>query len=261
MDAPDNTPDNAPDDAPDMTGARRYMAAIRRQLDAVEAQEAGPITQAADLCAAAILADRQIYLFGTGHSHMLAEEGHFRAGGLAAICPILASPLMLHEGAVASSQFERTEGLATAIVDRYPIGSGDVAVVFSNSGVNTAPVEAAATLRDRGAKVIAVVSTAYAGQTPPGPSGRRLSDVADVVVDNHGPPGDALVALPGSAQRAGPGSTIAGAFILNAILVEAMVRTAAAGQPAPVYLSANMPGAKENNARLIERYRQRNPHL
>lgn len=252
---------DAIEDPTRMTGARSYMAAVRRQLDAVESSEAGPIDQAADLCAAAIRADRQIYLFGTGHSHMLAEEGHFRAGGLAAVCPILASPLMLHEGAVASSQFERTADLAEAILDRYPIGNGDVAFVFSNSGVNTVPVEAAAIMRDRGAKVVAVLSTAYAAHARPGPSGRRLSDMADIVIDNHGPPGDALVAVPDTEQRAGPGSTIAAAFILNAILVEAVVRTVAAGQPAPVYLSANMPGAKENNAGLIDRYRRRNPHL
>ena len=252
---------DAIDDAPDITGARSYMAAVRRQLDAVEASESGPIGQAAELCAVAIRSDRQIYVFGTGHSHMLAEEGHFRAGGLAAVCPILASPLMLHEGAVASSRFERTLGLAEAIMDRYPIGVGDVVFVFSNSGVNAAPVEAATTARAAGAKVIAVLSRAYAGQTRPGPSGRRLSDVADVVVDNHGPPGDALVAVPDTGQRAGPGSTIAAAFILNAILTEAVIRTTATGQTAPVYLSANMPGAKENNADLIARYRRRNPHL
>ena len=249
------------DEIADLSGVRAYMSAVRRQLDAVEANETGAIDQAAAACAEAILADRQIYVFGTGHSHMLAEEGHFRAGGLAAVCPILASSLMLHEGAVASSQFERTLGLAQVTLDRYPIGVGDVVFVFSNSGVNAAPVEAATTARSRGAKVVGVISAAYAGQTPPGPSGRRLSDVADIVIDNHGPPGDALVPLPGTDQRAGPGSTIAAAFILNAVLVEAMTRTATAGHPAPVYLSANMPGAKQRNAALIDRYRPRNPHL
>ena len=60
-----------------------------------------------------------IYLFGTGHSHMLAEEGHYRAGGLAAVCPVLHSSLMLHEGAVISTKMERTSGLGSAVLSRY----------------------------------------------------------------------------------------------------------------------------------------------
>ena len=60
--------------------------------------------------------DGMIYIFGTGHSHMMAEEGHFRAGGFAPICPILSPSLMLHESAVMSSTVERTEKVSTDLL-------------------------------------------------------------------------------------------------------------------------------------------------
>jgi uncharacterized phosphosugar-binding protein len=80
------------------------------------------------------------------------------------------------------------------------------------------------------------------------------------VIDNQGPPGDALVRVQGEL-RTGPGSTVTGAFILGAILSETVLGLAAEGIDPPVYISSNMPGAEEHNARLVARYRPRNPHL
>jgi uncharacterized phosphosugar-binding protein len=54
---------------------------------------------------------------------------------------------------------------------------------------------------------------------------------------------------------------VAGAFILNAVLTEAVWRINAKGVTPPIYISANMPGANEHNVSLIEQYRTRNPHL
>ncbi len=242
-------------------GARAYMDAVRTLLDTIAATEGGAIEAAVEQIVRCLRQDGMLYLFGTGHSHMLVEEGHFRAGGLAAVCPILSSALMLHEGAVAGSRLERTPGIAAAVLARYAVRPGDVVIVFSNSGANTVPVEAALAAKERGMVVIAVVARAYAAQVPAGPTGRKLADIADIVIDNHGVPGDATVALGESGVRSGPASTVAGAFLLNAILTEVALRLAQEGGAPPVYVSANMPGAAEHNAGLIERYRPRNPHL
>ncbi len=91
--------------------------------------------------------------------------------------------------------------------------------------------------------------------------GKKLADLAHVVIDNQGEPGDALVQISTSGIKAGPLSTVAGAMILNAMLVEAASALSTDDAPPPVYISANMPGAKEHNAGLIEQYRPRNPHL
>jgi len=245
-----------------ISGAQSYMGAVRKSLDAIAHSQVEAISQAAQAVVRAVESDGIVYLFGTGHSHMLCEEGHYRAGGLAAVCPVLNSSLMLHEGAALSTQLERTSGLGPAILARYGPGEQDVLIIFSNSGVNNVPVETAIAAKEIGMTVIAVIAADYAAQAPLGSTGKRLADIADIVLDNQGPPGDALVEVDGKGLRVGPLSTIAGAFILNAILTEAVCRmVASSDELPPVYVSANMPGAREHNAALIEEYRTRNPHL
>ena len=243
-----------------INAAARYMTAARSLLDVVAEQEAPRLDAAAAAIVEAVRAKRMLYIFGTGHSHMLAEEGHYRAGGLAPVCPILFSALMLHEGAVASTQLERTSGLAPVVLSRYAIQQGDVIIIFSNSGANAVPVEMAVAAKERGMVVIAVVALDYAATVKAGPTGRKLAEIADIVIDNHGVPGDALVEV-GGGLRTGPASTVTGAFILNAVLTEVAARLANDESGAPVYISANMPGAAAHNAALIQQYRSRNPHL
>ncbi len=244
-----------------LQGAQAYMAAVRARLETIASQELDAIDQAATAIVRAIEAGGMIYLFGTGHSHILAEEGHFRAGGVAAVCPILSSSLMLHEGAMTSTKLERTSNLGPALLSRYRPTATDVLVIFSNSGVNAVPVETALAAKKIGMTVIAVVAKDYAAQIPAGPLGKKLADVADIVLDNHGVPGDALVEIGESGIHVGPLSTVAGAYILNAILSEVACRIHQNGAVPPVYISANMPNAKEHNAALTEQYRTRNPHL
>jgi uncharacterized phosphosugar-binding protein len=243
-----------------LQGADTYMNAVQTRLNALMNSQKEVLDQAAEVVYAALAADQMIYLFGTGHSHMIAEEGHFRAGGLAAVCPILLSSLMLHESAILSTQLERTSGLAASLLNRYQPAAGSVLFIFSNSGVNTLPVEMALAAQARGIFVIGVVALAYAAAAPTGGAGKKLAEVADVVIDNQGVPGDALVPLQ-SQIAVGPLSTIVGTFILNAIMTEACFRMEARGKTPPVYISANMPGAKEHNAALVARYKARNPHL
>jgi uncharacterized phosphosugar-binding protein len=165
---------------------------------------------------------------------------------------------MLHEGAVISSVYERTEGLIRPIFERYGMQPGDVLIIASNSGVNAAPIEAADYGREIGATVIAITSLAYSTAIANGR--RRLADIADIVFDNGLPPGDAIIDLPGSNLKVGPASTAIGTTVLNAIFAEVAAELCKDGDP-PVYLSANMPGAKEINQRLVKKYRPRNPHL
>lgn len=243
------------------TGAQSYVAAVRDLVDSVFETQLPAIGQAAEAIVAAIKQDGLVYLFGTGHSHMLAEEGHFRAGGLAPVVPVLATSLMLNESASNSSRLERLVGLGPVVLERYPLTEKDVLIVFSNSGVNAVPVEAALTARAKGMTVIAITSVAYSTSAKLGPAGKRLFEAADIVIDNQGPPGDALVEVGDSGLRTGPMSTVVGALILNAILTEAVLRLEAEGAEVPVYISSNMPGAQAHNAALFERFRPRNPHL
>lgn len=239
--------------------AEHYLEALAARLASIFAINRDAIGHAVSAIEAAARDDRLVYLFGTGHSHLLAEEVHYRAGGLALTVPVLSAPLMLHESSLASGAYERTPGVAEVALSRYPIAQGDVLIVISNSGINAAPVEAVGLGKRVGATVIALSSNEYSRQAANGRP--RIAELADISLDNGAPAGDATVDIPASAIRVGPVTTSIGAAILHAIFAEVAARLAANGGEAPVYLSANMPGASEVNAALIARYRKRNPHL
>ena len=239
--------------------ATAYLTELTERIGRLLEHNADAIAGAADAVEKTGRADGLVYVFGTGHSHTLAEETHYRAGGLAFTVPILSGTTMVHEGAVAGTVFERMPGVVAPIFARYPIGPKDVLIVVSNSGVNAAPVEAARIGKERGATVIAITSEVYSKAAAKGRT--RLADVADIVLDNEAPPGDAIASVPNSELRVGPVSTALGAALINAVLAEAAARLQASGKGAPIYLSANMPGAAEVNEALVARYRPRNPHL
>ncbi|ATN32564.1 hypothetical protein ACO34A_01920 [Rhizobium sp. ACO-34A] len=235
-----------------------YFREVISRLDAARIRQAAAMEKCVEAIVTASQDDGRIYFFGTGHSHMLGVETHYRAGGLAATVPVLAGSIMVHEGTVAGTVHERMPGFARPILERYAISRGDVLFVTSNSGVNAAPLEAAEIGRERGATVVAITSVEYSKMVANGRP--RLAEMAHIVLDNEAPPGDAVLTVSGSAQRVGPVSTIVGVALVNAILAEASRRLAETSG-APIYVSANMPGADEINRQLVHRYRPRNPHL
>jgi len=236
-----------------------YLADLADRITSIRSTAAQSLERAAEVMAACIQHDGLMYIFGSGHSHMLAEEAHFRAGGLAAAVPMLAAATMLHEAATAGTKLERLPGLVPALLARYPVGPKDVMIVVSTSGVNAAPVEAAMFGKARGATVIAITSESYSQAAANGRP--RIADLADIVLDNGAPPGDATQDAGADGLMVGPVSTVIGAALLNAALAETARRLVASGGPAPIYLSANMPGAADRNEDLIRRYQPRNPHL
>ena len=236
-----------------------YLADLADRITSIRSTAAQSLERAAEVMAACIQHDGLIYIFGSGHSHMLSEEAHFRAGGLAAAVPMLAAATMLHEAATVGTKLERLPGLVPALLARYPVGPKDVMIVVSTSGVNAAPVEAAMFGKARGATVIAITSESYSQAAANGRP--RIADLADIVLDNGAPPGDATQDVGADGLMVGPVSTVIGAALLNAALAETARRLIASGGPAPIYVSANMPGATDRNEDLIRRYQPRNPHL
>ena len=240
--------------------AEQYTRQVQDLLSEALAAERPNIATAAALLADRFAADGMLYVFGSGHSHVFAEEGFFRAGGSARICPVLKPEHMLHLGAERSTQLERESGHVTKVLAGYNIDPDtDVMLVVSNSGANALPVEVAQTARQRGLPVIAITSRAYAeASTRPGP---KLHEVADIVLDNHCPPGDALVTIREDLPRAGPGSSVVGLALLNTLIVEALAQESASGGTPRVFLSAGMPSAAEHNAEILAAMRSRVPHL
>jgi uncharacterized phosphosugar-binding protein len=239
-------------DSTNTSAGRRYLAEASRLVDRLVAEEWGSIAAAADLVVAALARGGSVHAFGTGHSHMLAEELFYRAGGLVRVKPILFEGLMLHAGAELSTALERLPGVAAALLEQHPIEPEDVLVVASNSGGNAVVHELAALARARGIPVIAIMSRAHASSGTARAAGApNLQDVADVVIDNGGAPGDAAVAIVGLAPRVGPTSTVVGAAALNAIVAEAAEQLVVRGIQPEVFLSSNLGGGDHVNARLL----------
>jgi uncharacterized phosphosugar-binding protein len=239
----------------------RYFAESERQLRAVYETQRAQLDTAARWLGEALVADYWLYAFGTGHSHMLAEEIFYRAGNLGRANPILDDRLMLHKEAIDATYLEREQGLAAKILADYPVEAGDVLIVASNSGRNAVPIELALLGRERGLKVIAITNLAQSRAWPSRhPSGKRLCDAAELTIDNCGVNGDAAIELPGLPGKVGPTSTITGAFIVNAIITGGIEHALKLGHTPEVFISSNTNG-DDHNDRILQKYKSRVRHL
>ena len=236
-----------------------YFTLLGSVLSRIEMEQMHSIRAAGKLVADSIAQGGILHTFGTGHSHMIAEEAFFRAGGLAPVNAILDERLVFFQGAAESTQAEREPGYAEVLLKREDIQDGDSAIIISNSGRNAVPIEMALGMKARGVKVVAITNLRQSMRsTSRHSSGKRLFELADVVIDNCVREGDAALDLPDSSSRIGPMSTVAGVTIINAVVIEAVDRLLKQGLPVPVFSSANVETASDSamNA-MIARWQSR----
>lgn len=238
-----------------MKASERYIQEIQRLISAVAAGQDAPIEHAASLVADALCGEGYVFTFGTGHSHLLAEEIFYRAGGLARVCPILEDSLMLHRAAARSSQLERASGIAKPLLDDVDaVKYGGVMFLFSNSGCNTVAVDMALEARARGLSTVCITNLIHAAKsTSRHPQGKKLCEVCDVVIDNMGCHGDAAITV--GDCTTGATSTVIGAMILQAIVCRAIELAEARGTSPEVFHSANTAGGDEANEAYIQKYK------
>lgn len=235
-----------------MTPSAEYLRAARDVVERIASGQGEPIAAAGRLVANAIAAGGVLHVFGCGHSHLIAAEAFYRAGGLAAVNPVIDPRLAFMYGALESTRAERRPGYAREILARERVEPRDVAAVVSNSGRNVVPVEMALELRGCGVPVVAITSIEHSRSAAPAhASGRRLFEVADVTIDTCVPAGDAGIRVPGVPVPMGPLSTIAGAAIIHAVAIAAAAELGARGVPVPVLPSANVPGTTEDSLRSL----------
>lgn len=238
-----------------MTKTMEYFKEVSRVLEQVVSTQETAVEQAAGAVAEALLNGGMIYTFGTGHSHMLAEELFYRAGGLVRVYPILDAPLMLHINASRSSKMERLSGYAhTLLEDGLAPKKGDVLFIFSNSGRNAVPLEMAIEAKQLGLTTVCITNLTHSGQvTSRHPSGKKLYELCDIVIDNCGCVGDAAIRV--GDQICGPTSTAIGAAILQAVVCGAVEKVQQAGQRPEVFCSSNVDGGDAVNEAYLEKYR------
>lgn len=241
-----------------MDAFKAYTEKVQEVLDKVQRTQADKIRQAGEMAAQAIARGGLIHTFGTGHSHMVAEEIVYRAGGLAPVNAIL-EPSLTGDTQVTKSEYtERMEGWGKIIVDYHQISKDDVMIVISNSGRNGAPIEVAWECQKQGVPVIAILSKDYGTQvTSRHSSGKKLMDVADLVIDNCSELGDAALYLDGLEVPIGPTSNVSAFYIIHSVIVCTVEKLLEMGIEPPVFLSGNLDHGRDRNDKLIEKYLHR----
>lgn len=238
--------------------ARRFAREGMAVLDRLTESAREDVARAAELIAECVRADGVIQAFGTGHSQAMVLEVAGRAGGLVPTNRLSIADLVLYGGAAPSvlddPLLEREPGVAARLYDLAAPHPQDLFVIISNSGVNNVIVEMALHAKEQGHRILALTSLAHTRAVPAGHAGgKKLADLADVVLDNAAPPGDALLELPGGGAVCAL-STLTGVMLVQMAVAEASGILLAAGERPPVYVSANVPGGFEGNLELEKRY-------
>ena len=240
--------------------AEIYYEKISALLARIHTTQAASLQKAGEAMATAIAAGRRVYLFGSGHSVIPVMDVFPRYGSFIGFVPLYDPRLMWTNvvgpgGARELLWLERREGYAEVFLQSYPLREGDAMIVFSHGGLNAAPIEAAMFAKQKRLTVITVSSHANAEIAEPTHStGKILSDLADIAIDNCVEPEDSQVDI-GRPEKVAAGSTMASVFIAMSLVAETGARLVAKGIEPVTFVSPNVPGvAKDHNAQVFETY-------
>lgn len=233
-----------------------YINCVTECINKAWGTQQDTLNKVSDLLAEKIENKNNVFVFGCSHAGILAEEVFYRTGGLAVINPIFFPGFMLNTRPITmTSQLERLPGLGKIILEQNHVSNGDLLILHSVSGRNTVPVDMALEAKKLGVTTVCITNISYSNAvTSRHPSGKRLFEVCDLVIDNCGDVGDAAITLDGLAEKIGPTSTAVGTALLNAIVIDAVEKMISDGIVPPVFMSANLNGGDEHNARIFEEY-------
>jgi len=238
-----------------------YITQAKAILDRIEARQMDAIENAAEICAQAIAGDGLVHLFGTGHSRIFIEEMFPRHRSFPGFHPIVELSLTFHNLVVGSNGqrqamfLEHVEGFGQVILRNFVFTKPDCFLLFSNSGINEVVVDVALEAKRQNLPVIAVVSVEHCNASAAlHSSGKKLTDIADIVIDNCTPAGDALVRVPNLEDPVGPGSTIGAATVTNALKCRIAEKLTALGKPPLVLTSSYFIGSEASKKRFDDCY-------
>ena len=235
-----------------MSFASSYYSSANEMLAHAWTANAATISRVAHIIGESLARGGVLHTFGSGHSELIAREIIGRAGGLACISGVI-DPT--------SGFIENLVGYGTKLIERYDrqhqLLPGETIIVISNSGKNSSPIEVALYARQKGLHVIGLTSLAMSTTIATvHPSGQRLHEIAEHVLDNGGVPGDTIIEVKDGIMS-GPTSTFIGCSLLNWLMLSVVEWLKVNNHPLPILRSQNLPNAIEHNRQVGERYKGR----
>jgi len=225
----------------------KYFDEIKNLVPLLEKEEE-QMKKAGSLIASSIMNGGIIQTFGSGHSYAAAIEIAGRAGGLLPVKAVYEETF---------GRYERIEGVGTEFTKYWDLRSNDCVIIISNSGRNPFIIELAIYVKSKNVPLIAVTALDVSKKTPSRhSSGKRLFELADVVLDNHSVEGDAAVQIEGLKMKVGGTSSISADLLLNQTVVFAIEEMLSKGFTPPVLMSANVDGGPEFDEKLMEKYKE-----
>lgn len=245
------------------SAAVRWLAAAREVLDRIESTQLPAIDSAAELFATTIAADGLVHVFGSGHSRMNTEEMFPRIGSFPGFHPIAELAISNHVGVVGPNGLrqamflEKVDGFGRVILQQIKCHPGDAFLIFSSTGINGVVIEVALYAKAMGLTVVAVTSLDHGHATASRhPSGRKLMEIADIVIDNASPAGDAVVEIEGLPHRVGPSSSIGAIAVVNMLKTRTAELLTQRGAPPVVLTSPHFVGSDAGEQQLERVYEE-----
>ncbi|PKO23902.1 MAG: hypothetical protein CVU38_01775 [Chloroflexi bacterium HGW-Chloroflexi-1] len=239
--------------------AQDYFDVCLRVLERIRDEQMDKVQEAARIIAEAIAGGNSFFAFGCTHSSLPIQEVFYRAGGFMLINPIFAPGLTLDvRPPTMTSRLERLDGYGRLIFENVPAREGDVLLLISVSGRNAVPLEVALEAKRRGMKLVVITALEYTQNVESRhASGKKVYELADLVLDNYSPRGDAVLELEGLPQKTGSTSGVAASCMMHAIVSQVVENLMAEGITPPVYMSGNLDGGAEYNERMLAKYKDR----
>ncbi len=221
-------------------------------------QQIDMIRSSAGLFAEAILNERMVHVFGSGHSRIMTEEMWPRYGSFPGFNPMVELSLSFHNlvigcnGQRQAMFLENVTGLAERVLRNFDLDNRDVGLVISSSGCNIVPIEMAEGFKKLDMKVVGIISKSHSeASTSKDPRGVKLSDFCDIVLDTGAPVGDAMVKIENLDTPVAPGSTVGGCLLINSLKAETADLLTKGGMP-PKVLSSGAVVGPERAVELFE---------
>ncbi|MFN2629629.1 MAG: sugar isomerase domain-containing protein [Gaiellaceae bacterium] len=246
-----------------MSAADRYLGTTIARLDELRESQGDAVAAAGRACADSIAAGKLVFTFGTGHGSFAALETFPRTGTPVGFRPIVETPIALFHhvlGDMGSYQYRflhTREGYGKAILRAHRLDPADTMMLFSHSGINAVILDMAVEAKQLGMRLVGVTSVPHSSQVESRHScGKRLYELANVVVDTRVPLRDAAVDIEGLDDPVGPTSTVVAVAAAHAIVAATVEELAARGTPPRIMVSPNVRDAAAAHAHNDENYEQ-----